>query len=65
MSDVAVAIIVASVFVSWSLDRIAEAIEKNKEASNDSKPPFSLLIISLLTKFLQSRKLRLYRIFRI
>jgi len=31
MSDVAVAIIVASVFVSWSLDQIAKAIEKRKE----------------------------------
>jgi len=31
MPDVAVAIIVASVFVSWSLDRIAKAIEKKEE----------------------------------
>lgn len=30
MSDVAVAIIVAGVFVSWSLDRIAKAIEKKE-----------------------------------
>ena len=31
MSDVAIAIIVAGVFVSWSLDQIAKAIENRKE----------------------------------
>ena len=31
MSDVAIAIIVASVFISWSIDEIAKAIRKNKE----------------------------------
>lgn len=31
MSDVAVAIIVASVFISWELGAIAKAISKNKE----------------------------------
>lgn len=31
MSDVAIAIIVASVFISWSLDEIAKAIRKKKE----------------------------------
>lgn len=28
MTDVAIAIIVASVFISWSLDKVAEAIRK-------------------------------------
>ena len=31
MTDVAIAIIVASVFISWSIDEIAKAIRKNKE----------------------------------
>lgn len=31
MSDVAIAIIVASVFISWSIDEVAKAISKNKE----------------------------------
>lgn len=31
MTDVAVAIIVAAVFVSWELGEIARAISKNKE----------------------------------
>ena len=31
MSDVAVAIIVAAVFISWELGEIAKSISKNKE----------------------------------
>ena len=31
MTDVAIAIIVAGVFISWSIDEIAKAIRKNKE----------------------------------
>lgn len=31
MTDVAIAIIIASVFISWSIDEIAKAIRKNKE----------------------------------
>lgn len=31
MSDVAIAIIVASVFISWSIDEIAKAIREKKE----------------------------------
>ncbi len=31
MTDVAIAIIVGSVFISWSIDEIAKAIRKNKE----------------------------------
>ncbi len=31
MTSTAIAIIVAGVFISWSLDEIAKAISKNKE----------------------------------
>lgn len=31
MSGIAIAIIVAGAFISWSLDEIAKAISKNKE----------------------------------
>lgn len=31
MSDIAISIIVAGVFISWSIDKIADAIRKNKE----------------------------------
>lgn len=36
MTSTAVAIIVAGVFISWSLDEIAKAITKNKENGNET-----------------------------
>lgn len=36
MTSAAIAIIVAGVFISWSLDEIAKAITKNKEERNET-----------------------------
>lgn len=36
MTSAAIAIIVASVFISWSLDEIAKAISKNNEKRDET-----------------------------